>query len=71
MNNLGSQLKALRKSKGLTLEEAGKICGCSRQAISQYEQGERNMSLEKLKKIVEALGGKLKITITIKAYPAA
>jgi transcriptional regulator with XRE-family HTH domain len=61
---IGEQIKKLRQSKGLTLEEAGEKCGMSKQAFSQLEKGSWNISLEKLQKIVEALGGKLILNIT-------
>lgn len=35
-------LKILRKAKGLTQKEVGKIMGCTQAYISQVERGNRN-----------------------------
>ena len=53
---IGDNLKALRKSKGLTLKELGSKINLTPQAISQYERGIRVPEKEILKKIYKALG---------------
>lgn len=46
-----NRLKELRMEKGLTQENIAKGIGVTRQAISLYEQGRREMKLKTLKKI--------------------
>lgn len=43
MDNMGSRLKFVRKAKGLTQEELGKICKVSGSAIARYEVGDREI----------------------------
>lgn len=49
----GEKIRELRKSKKMSMKELGTLIGVSEQAISQYERGTRNISLEKLIKISE------------------
>ena len=42
----GDLLRLLRKQKGMTMEETAKTVGISRQALSNYERGEREPSLK-------------------------
>lgn len=44
--NFGQRLKELRKRKGLYQEDIALILGVTRQAISQYERGEREPGIE-------------------------
>lgn len=44
----GERLKKLRKDKGLTQEELGKMLGVGKSIICCYEKGSRNPSLENL-----------------------
>ena len=37
--NMGERIKELRKSKGLTQEELGKLIGVQKSAILKYEKG--------------------------------
>lgn len=48
-----SNLKFLRISRGLTQEQLGKICGKSNSAISNYEQGTRDIEALDLIKIAD------------------
>lgn len=48
-------LRAVRKSKGLTMKELGERVGVSESAISQYETGKREADLGTLLKIGEVL----------------
>ncbi|SIS60138.1 helix-turn-helix domain-containing protein [Belliella pelovolcani] len=52
----GNRLKALRKEKGLSQEELALKSGLNRPYISGIEQGKRNVSLEVMEKLAEALG---------------
>lgn len=53
--NTGELIRKYRKAKKMTMKELGKIVGVSEQAISQYERGLRNVNLETLIKISNAL----------------
>ncbi len=52
----GLKLKTLRKEKGLSQEKLAERSGLNRSYISGIEQGKRNVSLEVMEKLVEALG---------------
>lgn len=43
MDNIGSRFKRVRKEKGLTQDEMGKICKVSGSAVARYESGEREI----------------------------
>jgi len=47
------KLRDLRKSKGLTTTELGKIIGCSNPTITNYELGNRKPDPETLKKLAD------------------
>ena len=48
-------LKAMRKEKGLTLDEMGTLVGVSSQAIAYIESGDRNPSVKLAKRIGKVL----------------
>jgi len=52
----GQNVKALRKAKGLSQEAFGFEAEIHRTYISDIERGERNPSLEVIKKIAKHLG---------------
>jgi transcriptional regulator with XRE-family HTH domain len=56
MIEVGQQLKALRRSKGLTLQQLAAMTDLSRGFISQIEAGTANPSVGTLKKVADALG---------------
>lgn len=47
------RLKELRESKGLYQGDVARLLGVTRQAISQYERGEREPSYEMLEKLAD------------------
>lgn len=51
----GEKIRKIRKQQKLSMKELGKRIGLSEQAISQYERGVRNISLEVLYAIANAL----------------
>ncbi len=53
------QLKALREGLGLSQEEFGRRLGVTKQAVSQWETGQTEPTIESLLKIVNATGAKL------------
>lgn len=52
----GAHIRKVRKfDRGYTLKYLANKCGCSEQAISQYERGERSMDVYTCKRILDAL----------------
>lgn len=59
-DNLGSRIKMLRESKGLTQEELGKMVGVTKGAVSQWEHGViANIKLLTVIKLCDVLGTNL------------
>ena len=52
---IGERIKQARKAKGISQKELGAILGCKQQNLAQYENGKRNMNVNSLLKIAEAL----------------
>lgn len=55
---VGSNVRRLRQSKGLTQEQFADISGFSQQYISGLEKGHRNPTVVTLYELAEALGVK-------------
>ena len=51
-----TQVRSLRRERGLTQQELGRRCGLSRSFLSQVENGNRVPSLSSLTRISAALG---------------
>jgi ribosome-binding protein aMBF1 (putative translation factor) len=62
-HEIARQIIQLRKQTGLTQAELARKVHTRQSEISRIENGAQNISIEKLKKIVEALGGDVKIQI--------
>lgn len=58
IQKVGEQVRKIRKLKGLTQEQLAERSGLSFSYISDVERGTRNISLESLGKIIQALGVK-------------
>lgn len=56
---VAENIKRIRKERGLTQEELGKMVGLSGVAIMRYEKGQREPKSETLEKIALALGIKV------------
>ena len=56
----GQKVKQLRKAKELSQEDLAEKSGLNRPYISAIEQGKRNVSLEVIEKLAEALGIEIK-----------
>ena len=52
---IGERIKQARKAKGISQKELGAILGCKQPNLAQYENGKRNMNVNSLLKIAEAL----------------
>ncbi|MCU1410821.1 MAG: family transcriptional regulator [Rhodoglobus sp.] len=53
---VGSRIRALRRARGLTLEELGALCDLSHPFLSQLERGRARPSMVSLERIARALG---------------
>lgn len=53
---LGERIRELRKAKGLTQKQLGKLIDISEVMVGQYERGIRKPKYDKLKEIAVALG---------------
>ncbi|MBU0516725.1 MAG: cupin domain-containing protein [Proteobacteria bacterium] len=56
MDQLGQKLRALRKSRGLSLKKLADTVGCSASYLSMVENEKLNPSVSRLKQIAEGLG---------------
>jgi transcriptional regulator with XRE-family HTH domain len=57
MQTMGDRIKILREAKNLTQFELGGLCGVTKSAVSQWEDGRTaNIKLASFLKLVEALG---------------
>lgn len=55
----GKQIRALREANNISQEKLADLCGLHRTYISDVERGERNISIENIKKIADALNIKI------------
>lgn len=55
---IGARVRSIRKVKGLTQEQLAEKANTSHSYIGDLERGERNVTLQSLHKISEALGVK-------------
>lgn len=53
---LGSRIRALRTSKGLTQQELAELCSLNYKYLGGIERGERNPTFENMVKISQGLG---------------
>jgi transcriptional regulator with XRE-family HTH domain len=52
----GERIRALRQNRGLSQERLAELAGIHRTYLSSLERGERNVSLDNIYAIAEALG---------------
>ncbi|GIP55311.1 helix-turn-helix domain-containing protein [Paenibacillus vini] len=55
---VGERIRYLRKNRGLTQEQLGELVGLPQSYMGGIERGEKNISLETLERIVNALNVK-------------
>lgn len=60
----GRQVRRYRKLKGISQEELASLCELHRTYIGAIERGERNVSLNNVEKISEALGVPVDLLLT-------
>lgn len=63
---IGSQIRTMRKLKGLTQKELGAKIGVSESQVNRYESGNLNMSVETLYKIADSMDLDLSIILKIR-----
>lgn len=62
--DIALQLAALREARGLTQQQVAEMLGARQQAIARLENpAYRGHNLRMLRRYVEALGGRLEVTI--------
>lgn len=61
--SIGSQVRTLREARAMTTREAAAATGVSRAMIGYIENDDGNVSLDKLRKLVEGLGGDLEVRV--------
>lgn len=54
-DNVGDNIRKIRKLRGLTLKELGNMLGVSETNIRAYESGKRNPKYETIKRFASAL----------------
>ena len=58
---IGSQLKALRESAGLTQSQMAEKTGLQRANIARVEGGKYNTGIDIVQKMADVLGGRIEI----------
>ena len=53
--NLGARVRALRKARGFTLEQAARAAGLARSTLSKIENGQMSPTYEAVKKLAQGL----------------
>ena len=66
-NQLGDTLRAARKQLGLTQPQLALVAGVGVRFIVDLEAGKPTLQLEKILRVIDALGG----TLTLKGLPLA
>ena len=55
----GKNVRKLREKQNITQEKLAELCNLHRTYIGGIERGERNVSLENIQKVADALGVKI------------
>lgn len=63
LQNIGSQIKQARLTAGLSVQKLSDKAGTSQPALSDIENGKRNISIFVLQKIAKALKKNLEINL--------
>lgn len=53
---VGARLRKLRHERGLSQIQLGELAGIDNKSISRYENGHRNMGIDDLFRLADALG---------------
>lgn len=68
---IGSRIRQLRKERELSQEQLAEKARLNTKYLGSIERGERNLSLESLYKIANALGISLAFLLQFEAHPSA
>jgi len=68
MNELGEQLKALRRAQKITLKELAQRSGVHWVTLSRFENGYSDLGARKLARVAQALGQKLEMHSATQGY---
>ena len=62
---LAEMIKAVRKERNMTQEDLGKLIGVQKAQISKLERNTKNVTLDTILKVFEALQAKIKFSVQI------
>ena len=62
---LGEMIKSVRKERHLTQEQLGKLVGVQKSQISKLEKNTKNVTIETILKVFNALKANVKFTVQI------
>lgn len=56
LKQVGNKVKALRKSRGITIRKLGEMCDMDFSNLSRFENGQKDVHILTLKHIADTLG---------------
>jgi len=62
---IGEMIKATRKERNITQEQLGKLIGVKKSQISKLENGTRNVTIETVLKVFEALKVRVNLKVEL------
>lgn len=66
MDVLGEMIKTVRKERKLTQEQLGELIGVQKSQISKLERSMKNVTLETILKVFNALKANIKLSVHLK-----
>ena len=66
MDVLGEMIKTVRKERKLTQEQLGELIGVQKSQISKLERNMKNVTLETILKVFNALKANIKLSVHLK-----
>lgn len=66
MDVLGEMIKTVRKERKLTQEQLGELIGVQKSQISKLERSMKNVTLETILKVFNALKANIKLSVQLK-----
>lgn len=71
VREIGRELREIRQEEGMTLEALGEKLGISPQAVGELERGETGMTLDRLGRVLKALGRRGELSLLEADEPTA
>lgn len=65
MELLGEMIKSVRKERNLTQEQLGELIGVQKSQISKLERSTKNVTIETILKVFQALKAKVKFSVEV------